>query len=161
MENDSHLFVKRCLPPTQSLSLGLVTTDFVFVCKLSRQELVIFICFRRQHSAAPTAPEFESLTHPLSLFLFLVCGSVLTCTLKGLWQVCEQKIVPKPLTRVSLNSGALPATMINIDSICGTPLPQHPGVLHGKTRLEMQQCPHLVDEGTTPTTGCHSCGHIK
>lgn len=35
---------------------------------------------------------------------------MLAWMLKGLWQVCEEKIVPKPLTKVSLNSGTLPAT---------------------------------------------------
>lgn len=167
IENDSHLFVRGGAPPTQSLSLGLVTADFVFVCKLSRQELVIFICFKR--SVAPTDPEFESVPPffpSLSLSLsLLVCVSGVwrhaDLHLKGLWQVCEQKIVPRPLTKVSLNSGALPATMNNTGSICGTPLPQYPGVLLGRTSLEMQQCPHLVDRGSTPTTGCHSCGHIK
>lgn len=88
-----HLVVERCYtnnafvgdvsegmrgaPPTQTL--GLVATDLVFVCKLSRQELVIFICFRKQRRAAPTAPEFKSasppLSPPLSLSLLFVCVS--------------------------------------------------------------------------------------
>lgn len=151
---------KRGAPPTQSL--GLVKNDFVFASKLSRQELVIFICFRRQHSAAPTAPGFYSLsfspTHSPLFSVFLVCGGMLTCTLKGLWQVCEQKIVPKPLTKVSLNSGE---TMNNTGYICGMPVPQHLSVLHGKTSLEMQQCPQLVNRETAPTTGRHSSGDMK
>lgn len=61
-----------------------------------------------------------SLPHPSSLG-----GMMPTCRLKGLWQACEQKIVPKPLTKVSLNSGAVPATMNNTGYICGTRIPQH------------------------------------
>lgn len=44
------------------------------------------------------------------LLLFSVClarGDMLAQMLKGLWQVCERKIVPKPLTKASLTSGRL------------------------------------------------------
>lgn len=72
--------------------------------------------------------------------------------------MCEQKIVPKPLTKVSLNSGE---TTNNTGYICGMPVPQHLSVLHVKTSLEMQQCPQLVNRETAPTTGRHSSGDMK
>ncbi len=90
-----------------------------------------------------------SLLHSLALLfpVFLVWGGMLTCTFKGLWQVCEQKIVPKPLTKVSLNSGALPATMNNTGYICGTPVPQQLGVLHGENKLRNATVPPLGWQG--------------
>lgn len=61
----------------QSQSRVLVTTDFVFVCKLRPQELVIFVGFRRQPSAAPTA---SKLPLPPSLPFFSLCfWCVATC----------------------------------------------------------------------------------
>lgn len=115
---------RRGAPPTQSL--GLAMTDFVSVSELIRQELVILICFGRKDSAASRATAVLALrciSPTLFFSVFLVCGDMLTCTLKGLWQVCEQKIVPKPLTKVSLNSGALAETMNSPGYICGTPVP--------------------------------------
>lgn len=50
-------------PPS---SIGLETTDLLFVCKLSRQELVTLICFRRRHHAATNAPEYKSASPSLS-----------------------------------------------------------------------------------------------
>lgn len=51
---------------------------------------------------------------------------MLAWMLKGLWQVCEEKIVPKPLTKVSLNSGTLRATMNKPRYIYGSPAPWPP-----------------------------------
>lgn len=47
---------------------------------------------------------------PLLFSVSLAWGDMLAWMLKGLWQVFEEKIVPKPLTKVSLNSGTVPAT---------------------------------------------------
>ena len=88
---------------------------------------------------------------PLSLFsfsVFLVCGGMLTCTLKGLWLVCEWQIVPKPLTKVLLKTWALPATMNNT-AIFVPLLPQLLVSCIEKQTLKCNSAPTWFTEETT------------
>lgn len=98
---------------------------------------------------------FFSLCVPC-LLLFSVClawGDMLARMLKGLWQVCEWKIVPKPLTKDSLTSGRLclqpwinPSIFMEVLHL------GHLGALLLRTQVEKQQCPLLDNSYTAPLT---------